>query len=123
MFDQIVKNGFVLTEELLAPFFTCNTDCDMDSFVVVYSGAVRILKKVNEASAVSLARYVLQDAKRIWNRGSYYRYIAETTHDLDATQRAEQISAYVKKIRHSIMKLFENPDGLFSNELNMLQID
>lgn len=123
MFDQIVNNGFVLTEELLAPFFTCNTDCDMDSFAVVYSGAVHMLKKVNEASAVSLARYVLQDAKRIWNRGSYYRYIAETTHDLDATQRAEQISAYVKKIRHSIMKLFENPDGLFSNELNMLQID
>ena len=103
---QIREQGYCVSAELMSPFMFCTTSCDMHSFANVYLSAIEVLRDEQRDAAVALAEIVFSDAHKIWNRGTYYRFLAESGTDLEAYRKATEIRKYVEEILRGIVKIF-----------------
>lgn len=109
---QIRKQNYVITKEYMAPFMFCDTACDMSSFARVYLGAIRQLVTEEYDAAVDLANIVIEDAVRIWRRGTYYRQIQMREPISEAAVKAYSIEQYIFEILRGIEDIFESlPKG------------
>ncbi len=103
---QIRKQNYNVSKELMAPFMCCTSTCDMHSFAAVYLSAVEALNSENPDAAVALADIVLEDAFKIWKRGTYYRQLVETIPNAEAEYKAKAISKYVVEILQGVERIF-----------------
>ena len=101
--DQIVSHDFNISADYLKPFLICRSDYDMDSFSRVYLLTIASLKRTHTNAAISFAKIILDDTFRIWRKGIYYR---ENRIHLQAHERANRISNYVRNILGGIEELF-----------------
>ena len=86
----------------------CDTACDMSSFARVYLGAIRQLLAEEYDAAVDLANIVIEDAIRIWRRGTYYRHMQMRDSISEAATKAYSIEQYVFGILRGIEDIFGN---------------
>lgn len=109
---QIRKQNYVIIKEYMASFMFCDTACDMSSFARVYLGAIRQLVTEEYDAAVDLANIVIEDAVRIWRRGTYYRQIQMREPISEAAIKAYSIEQYIFEILRGIEDIFESlPKG------------
>ena len=92
----------------MAPFMFCDTACDMNSFASVYLHTIRQLYKEKYDAAVDMTNIVIEDAIRIWRRGTYYRQIQMREPISEAAIKAYSIEQYVFGILRGIEDIFGN---------------
>ena len=85
----------------------CTPTCDMHSFAAVYLSAIKTLNSEYPDAAVTLAGIVLEDAFRIWKRGTYHRMLIETIPNAEAEYKTNAISEYVLEILQGIERIFD----------------
>ena len=117
---QIRKQNYVVSEEQLAPFMFCDTNCDMHSFANVYVIAIKELYTKDRKAANDFACIVLEDAHRIWRQGTYYRLAGEEYEDISAYSKAENIANYVTEVLQGIADTFDVMDGNLLDNYNKL---
>ncbi len=96
--EQIEKDDYSVSLETMRPFLICKSDYDMKSFADVYLQAINGLYTQNRVSATKLSKLIIEDAFRVWRRGTYYRMMAEEYNGIGDKARALAISRYVFKI-------------------------
>ena len=74
MVDHISKAGYAVTDETSGLFLNFNSECDPNSFAVVYLQAVDLLLKRNRTAAINLSKQLVEFTRKVWKRGGYYRY-------------------------------------------------
>ena len=104
---QIRKKNFIISTELMAPFMFCTPTCDMHSFATVYLSAIYTLNNDHHDAAVALARIVLEDAFKIWKRGTYHRLLIKASPNAEAEYKTNAISEYVIEILQGIERIFD----------------
>lgn len=104
---QIRKQNYNVSTELMAPFMFCTTACDMHSFANVYLSAIAVLERENPDAAVKLAGIILEDAFKIWKRGTYYRQLIESIPNAVAEYKANATSKYVLEILQGMEQIFD----------------
>lgn len=104
---QIRKQNYVVSPELMKRFMFCNPTCDMHSFASVYLSAIKTLKEECPDAAVILASIVLEDAFKIWKRGTYHRQMIKYVSDDEAEYKTNAISEYVLEILQGIELIFD----------------
>ena len=105
--QQIRKQNFLVSKELMDPFMFCTPNCDMHSFATVYLSAIKALKNESPEAAEKLAGIVLDDAFKIWKRGTYHRTLIKSVHDVEAEYKTKAISKYVLEILDGINHIFD----------------
>lgn len=118
--QQIRKQNYIVTKELMNPFMFCNTSCDMHSFANVYLIAIKQLYNENPTAATTLACIVIDDTLRIWKQGTYYRISQERFHDSNSNIKARAIDQYVQEILDGIEGTFEHMSEDLSTCFNEL---
>lgn len=104
---QIRKQNYAVPMELMVPFMCCTPTCDMHSFASVYLSAIKTLKEECPAAAVILASIVLEDAFKIWKRGTYHRQMIKYVSDDEAEYKTNAISEYVLEILQGIELIYD----------------
>lgn len=117
---QIRKQNYVVSKELIAPFMFCDTSCDMHSFANVYLAAIKELHSENLDAAYALACIILEDALRIWRKGTYYRLMEVNYPNLESVAKAEAINQYVWEVLQGIEETFENMQDNLACHFNAL---
>ena len=103
---QIRKQNHDVSMELMAPFMFCTPTCDMHSFASVYLSAIKTLKDECPDAAVILASIVLEDAFKIWKRGTYHRQMIKSVSNAQAEYKTNAISEYVLEILQGLVLIF-----------------
>lgn len=103
---QIRKQNYDVSMELMAPFMFCTPICDMHSFASVYLSAIKALKDECHDAAVILASIVLEDAFKIWKRGTYHRQMIKSVSNAQAEYKTNAISEYVLEILQGLVLIF-----------------
>ena len=103
---QIRKQNHDVSMELMAPFMFCTPTCDMHSFASVYLSAIKTLKDECPDAAVILSGIVLEDAFKIWKRGTYHRQMIKSVSNAQAEYKANAISEYVLEILQGLVLIF-----------------
>lgn len=93
--ERIRADGYSITAESLGRFLICKSDYDMESFSNVYLRATYRLKEESLEAADQFSKLLLDNARRIWQRGTYYRDQKKRYRDKDATRRAAAIESYI----------------------------
>ncbi len=106
--EQIATHEFNVSTDFLSPFLICKSNYDMESFAIVYLQAISTLNNSHEGAAVSLAKIILDDAFRVWRRGTYYREIAKNYGDSKALEKAAKILYYIRTVLAGIKEIFPN---------------
>jgi hypothetical protein len=119
---QIQKQNYVFSKEQLAPFMFCDTNCDMHSFANVYLITIKELYAKDLKAANDFTCIVLEDAYRIWRKGTYYRIMAEEYADISAYSKAQSIAKYVTEILQGIADIFAVMDGNLLDYYNKLSV-
>ena len=110
---QIEKDGDHVVTESLSRFFFCNTSCDMMSFAHVYLETVTKLVAKGKDVAIGFAEMLLNDAERIWRRGSHYRYCIEKYEDKESEMKVEATVQYLAFLLIGLKEIFnEIPDQI-----------
>lgn len=104
--EQIRIHELTVSQDFLAPFLICKSDYDMESFAIVFLQAINALKSKHGDAATSLAKVVLDDAIRVWRRGTYYRETVRNYNDPNAHERAMRIFIYAREILVGIKEIF-----------------
>lgn len=127
IFTQIKNNNFQVSEEFMQPFLICNSDYDMQSFSRAYLGAIYRVKEEHEAAAEALSEVILQNSRKIWQRGTYYREnFYRYPDDKDSSLRAASIFKYVSTIVVGIEQIWTSmPEklGALRDELKNFLMD
>ena len=106
--EQIATHEFNVSTDFLSPFLICKSNYDMESFAIVYLQAISTLNNSHEGAAVSLAKIILDDAFRVWRRGTYYRETAKNYGDSKALEKAAKILYYIRTVLAGIKEIFPN---------------
>ena len=124
--QTIMANNNVVADELIEPFMCCTSDCDMATFKNVYLGAIHIIRQTDEAAALQLSRIVVTNAKKIWLRGTHYRWAYENYQDSLSEMKATAIQKYVQQIilgiKHMYSPVPTEIGGLLSDLENSLNL-
>lgn len=72
-----IENDYPVSLDAMHPFLICKSDHDMKSFADVYLQAINSLYSQNKVSAIKLAEIIIEDAFRVWRRGTTYSAMAE----------------------------------------------
>lgn len=107
------KQNYDVTTELISPFMFCTPSCDMHSFASVYLSAIAVLRDEQYKAAIALAGIVINDALKIWRKGTYHRQLAERIPNAESEYKADAISNYVLEILQGIKEIFNQiPDEI-----------
>ncbi len=103
--EQIESNDNLVSYELMRPFLICKSSYDMKSFAAVYLQAINGLYVQNSAAAVKLSEIIIEDAFRVWRRGTTYRMMSQEYSSEEDKSRALAISRYAYQIATSIKQI------------------
>lgn len=85
----------------------------MHSFASVYLSAIAVLRDEQYKAAIALAGIVINDALKIWRKGTYHRQLAERIPNAESEYKADAISNYVLEILQGIKEIFNQiPDEI-----------
>ena len=122
VFEQIKRNDFQVTEELLRPFLICKSDYDMQSFSCVYLGTIHLLKEENRTAAIALSEIVMRNTIQVWRRGTYYREtLKKMPNDGMMRTRVLSILKYVGSIIAGMKQIWITMPKQISNLCDELQ--
>lgn len=118
--NAIIDNDYNITEEIVSRFMICRSTYDVASFSNVYLQAIAILFQYDEDVAEEFVKVVLNDAHRVWRRGTYARDAADRFNDKKAEYQAATINAYAVQIYYGIALIYKQLDRVLPEELNTL---
>lgn len=104
--EYIKKNEYIISNCDLDRFFTCNTSCDMISFAKVYIGVVKKLKDQYYEASLDFSHIILENALRIWRKGTYYRSMSKDYNIESATNKAKAINSYLLYLVKGIQTIY-----------------
>lgn len=114
--EQIKKNDYIISKCDLNRFFICNTTCDMISFANVYIGVIKTLKDQYYDVSLDFSRLVLENAMRIWRKGTHYRAMSRQYASKSDTAKVKSISTYLI----CLVKGIQNVYGSIPSEIEEL---
>lgn len=119
--EQIERNDNLVTYEAMCPFMICKSDYDMKSFADVYLQAISGLYAKSPATSVALSEIIVENAFKVWRRGTMYRQMAEKYNITEYKSRALAISRYVFQIAISIKQIVPTLPAEYINKCEELK--
>ncbi len=105
--QQIESRDYQVSQSDLDRFFVCNTSCDMMSFAGVYILTIKYLYEKNVDASIKFASMVLNDALKIWKRGTHYRMVLDYLDNEEYELKSVAIDSYLKALIIYIKKIYE----------------